>query len=131
MDTQTEDHGRQQAKAQLESILEMVSKLMNAAPEEAQDTAREEIQQDPLSVAVRGGWHSPGESSIEPPIEFNILLCTGGPAVRIIGELDEHQEPSSAQLEYQDWFTPWTTYPLTEEEESAVLAYCQVFYFGE
>lgn len=129
MDTQTEDHGRQQAKAQLESILEMVSTLMNAAPEEAQDAARETIEQDPLSITVRSGWHTPGDKvEIE---EFNILLCTGGPAVRIIGDLSEHMEPSSATLQYQDWGTPWTIYYLTEEEEQAVLAYCGCFYFGE
>jgi hypothetical protein len=61
-----------------------------------------------------------------------ILLCTGGPAVRVFGTLDEHMQPDSARLEYQDWFTPWAPYVCpTEAESDALLTYCQQFYFGE
>jgi hypothetical protein len=45
------------------------------------------------------------------PSEFMILLCTGGPAVRIRGELDRYSEPEKPRIEYQDWFTPWQTLP--------------------
>jgi len=35
-------------------------------------------------------------------VNLEILLCTGGPVVRIVGDLSQHHEPDSARLEYQD-----------------------------
>ena len=110
-----EDHGKQQAKAQIESIIEMVAAL-NTKNENKRESAIETIQNDPLSVEVRSNWHAPGADAT--PEEFKILLCWGGPACRIIGELSEYNEPEKARIEYQDWFTEWTDYPLTEEEEA-------------
>ena len=49
------------------------------------EIARATILQDPLSVQVRSGWCSPG-SGPGSPEEYEILLATGGPAARIIGE---------------------------------------------
>jgi len=92
-----------------------------------EDTAREEIQESPLSVQVRSDWHNPGEES--EAAEFEILLTTGGPALRIRGELDEHKQPDRAYLEYQDWGTPWTQY--FDVEQETLLEYCWCFYFGE
>lgn len=109
---------------------------MTASEEDRQnyhdeDDARENISDDPLSVEVRSGWHTPGDED-DKPTEYLILLCTGGPAVRIIGDLDEHQQPDSAKIQYQDWFTPWETLlPLKEEEHDALLSYARQFYFGE
>ena len=123
-----EDRGKRQAKAQIESIVKMVAAL-NSENDENREEALEAIQYDPLSVEVRSGWHSVG--STHPPDEFCILLCWGGPACRIIGELDEHAHPEKSRLEYQDWFTNWTEYPLTEGEAAAVQTYCEQFYFGE
>jgi hypothetical protein len=93
-----------------------------------EDAARQTIEEDPLSIWVRSGWHNLGEE-VENE-EFEILLCTGGPAVRIVGELDSGQ-PSSARLEYQDWYEPWTEYlDMTSEEREYLLKYCQVFPFA-
>jgi hypothetical protein len=122
-----ENHAKDQAAAQLESILEMVEKLGNETTEEE---AREEIQNDALSVEIRSDWHSPGDDRGDS-LEFRILLCTGGPAVQLVGELGKYKEPESVKLQYQDWFTPWTDYPLDSEEEEKVLTYCRQFYFGE
>jgi hypothetical protein len=36
-----------------------------------------------------------------------------------------------AKIQYQDWFTPWTDYRLTSEQEEIVLTYARCFYFGE
>jgi len=72
------------------------------------DLALQSVQEDPLSVEVRSGWHTPGKGAGDE--EFMILLCTGGPAVRIMGKLDEYGQADRAWLEYQDWFTPWTEY---------------------
>jgi hypothetical protein len=116
---------KHQAEAQLESIRDMVCRLRT----EDHDDAYEEIQSDPLCIEVRSGWAPVGQAF--EPEEFMILLCTGGPAVRIIGELDEHLEPIACALQFQDWFTPWVDYPLTAEEQDDVLTYCQQFYYGE
>ena len=91
------------------------------------ESARERIQESPLSVQVRSGWASVGDALNAE--EFEILLTTGGPALRICGELGAHCEPSRAWLEYQDWGTGWTQY--FDVEQSTLLTYCSVFYFGE
>jgi len=92
------------------------------------DEAQQRIQEDPLSVQIRSGWYSVGEKP--EPVEFEILLCTGGPAVRIRGELGQYNEPDRAWIEYQDWFTPWTEF-FADQDTDALLTYCQQFYFGE
>lgn len=96
---------------------------------ESEDDAREAIQNDTLSVEVRKDWYAPGHED-DKPSEFQILLCTGGPAVRIMGELDDYCEPQRAWLEYQDWGTPWTQL-FNEIDQDTLLQYCQQFYFGE
>lgn len=70
-----------------------------------EDNARTTILEDALEVQVRSGWCNSKEDM--EPEEFFILLCTGGPALRIRGRLDRG-EPSRCWLEYQDWGTPWT-----------------------
>jgi hypothetical protein len=71
-------------------------------------SAQEDIDQSPLSVEVRSGWTAPGDEC--DPYEFRIILCTGGPAVQIHGEIGIDGEPCKAWLEYQDWGTPWVQY---------------------
>jgi len=100
------------------------------------DEARQRIEEDALSVQVRSGWHSPGDTEASKPEEYEILLCTGGPACRIIGELDQYMQPCTARLEVQDWFTPWTEMrplvgPDDYNSEPTLLAYASVFWFGE
>lgn len=93
------------------------------------DRARQAIEADALSIEVRSDWYNPG-SMDATPAEYNILLGTGGPASRIIGELDEHCQPESAHFEYQDWFKPWTEARLSSSDEAVLLKYAQAFYFG-
>jgi hypothetical protein len=97
---------------------------------ESADQARERIEQDPLSVQVRSDWHTPDEDPTDAGGQFEILLCTGGPACRIVGELDESFEPRTARLQHQDWGTPWADWPLDCEDEEVLLAYARCFYFG-
>ena len=132
-----QDHAREQAAAQYESIQEMLAaaevdydRLEELREEDGldeddeaelveleaaagdctdQEDAQQRISEDPLEVQTRSGWHAPGAEP-EADSEFYILLCTGGPAVRIMGELNERGEPDRAWLEYQDWGTPWTRY---------------------
>lgn len=122
-----EDEVEQWRETVVEAIVEF-----SIEPEDFEfdeEDARERIQEDPLSVEVRSGWCS-NPSELKPE-EYTILLCTGGPACRIIGDLSEHGDPETARIEYQDWFTPWVDYPLDSEEEADVVRYAQQFYFGQ
>ena len=120
-----------QARAQYDSIVEMVARLRatddNGLRPDA-DEARQAIEEGALSVQIRSGWYTPGTDKPAPE-EFEILLCTGGPAVRIVGDLD-HGEPSRPRLQCQDWFTPWTE-AMAGVDDDVLMAYCQCFYFGE
>src|SRR5437016_513403 len=82
-----EDTGRarQQARAQLASIEELIKCLEHAeactdtdcgadCPHDV-DEAREVIMGDALDVQVRGEWHTPGASDGAAPYEYKILLC--------------------------------------------------------
>lgn len=156
MTNRTEDRAKEQAAAQYSSIVDMLAavecdydrleELRDTDPEDLTDEDREElteleaaagdctdeedarqrISEDPLSVEVRSDWASPGEELT--PGEFQILLCTGGPAVRIMGELDRG-EPCRAWLEYQDWGTPWTQY--FGASSDTLCQYASHFFFGE
>ena len=126
------EHARSEARAQLATIQKLVSRARQAAADNDNDgleSIREEIQERPLSLEVRSGWVVPG-STMEAA-EYSILLCTGGPAVRLRGELGRYAEPDSAIMEYQDWGTPWTEYHITGEELDALLEYVRCFYFGD
>ncbi len=148
-----------QAKAQLDSIKAMLERLeharectgvgfcrLQATPDfmpwdeyHDEDAANQALDEDPLSVLVRSGWYDTVEShhrfdrgDVALPEEYEILLCTGGPAVRIRGDLNQNCEPETARLEYQDWGTPWTEYHTdTSNTHCHLLAYAQHFYFGE
>ena len=95
---------------------------------ESEDDARQMIEDDPLSIEVRSDWTMYGETLTAD--NFCILLSTGGPATRIIGDL-EGGEPSRPRLEVQDWGTPWTEHITTGAENEALEVYCRCFYFGE
>lgn len=157
IETTETNHALDQAKAQYECISEMVERLDHArncdcdyeqyvedsdlcdtdikfdSEEEFddyhnEDEAEQAIQDDPLSVQVRSDWYSVGDEDGGDPCEFEILLCTGGPACRIRGELN-NGSPYRAWLEYQDWGTPWTQY--FDATQNTLLAYANQFYFGD
>lgn len=111
---------------------EELAELSDAAGDcESREDAEQRIQEDPLSIEVRDGWYSPGsKEQMYDPEEFCILLGTGGPAVRIIGGIDENC-PSRPRLQVQDWGTPWTDYRGDKISRDDLLTYCQQFYFGE
>lgn len=111
-----------------EDMKELLELEKAAGDCESRDDAEQRIHEDALSVEVRTDWHSPGTDD-KAPDAFNILLTTGGPAVRIMGELNEHAEPYRAWLEVQDWGTPWTEY--CDADSGVLLAYARCFYFGE
>ena len=110
-------------------LKEELAELTAAAGDcESEEQARERIRDDALSLDVRSEWHSPGDAEGVQDAEFRILLTTGGPAARIVGELRDGQ-PHNPRLEVQDWFKPWTEYFGIDRD--VLQAYCEVFYFGE
>lgn len=111
-------NAEEQAQDQFESIEELL------AIENGEERCQQ-IQEKPLSVEFRSGWQTHGELEAA---EYRILLCTGNPAVQIVGNLNQHKVPCTATLQYQDWFTPWET---NYVDERTLLRFAQYFYFGE
>jgi hypothetical protein len=124
-----------QARAQLASVEEMVQAVRTAGEGDdydAQEEAQRAIHEDALSLEVRSGWHCPSVHGADAAAEeYRICLCTGGPAVQIVGTLGQYGEPDTARIEHQDWGTPWTDLPTTQDEESALVEYAGQFFFGE
>lgn len=103
---------------------EELAELTEAAGEYTnQDDAMAALYDSPLEVLVRSGWAGVGEE-LEAE-EFMILLCTGGPAVRINGEL-EGGEVTRAWMEYQDWDTPCAHY--IGASKSTLIEFAQYFF---
>lgn len=117
------DHAKDQAQAQLDNIKKLVAAL-DTQDDEALEAAHTAIYEDPLGVLYRSCWYAPGQGPDEPA-EALILLCTGGPAVRIIAQLEDEMVADS-RLEYQDWFMPWVELPLTSEDKQVIREYCYV-----
>ncbi|MDI6808177.1 MAG: hypothetical protein QME66_04230 [Candidatus Eisenbacteria bacterium] len=132
----TNDTAKEQAQVQLEAIQGLLAAYDQAKESGTVDhdgetltvdQFEERVHETPLCVEVRGGWHIPGAENKDS--EYTILLCTGGPAVRIIGDLSD--EPETARLEYQDWGTEWTDYHLTKEQEEQVIDYARFFNYED
>lgn len=127
-------HAIENARAWLQSIKEMVAVLHRAGnhDEKAREGAEEAIHNAPLSVDVRNtGWRAAGKGcDRECADEYQILLSTGGPALRIFGSL-ERGYPNDAYLQWQDWGTEWTNLDMPEREKEAVREFARCFYFGE
>lgn len=103
-----------------ESAREELAELEAQANDcEDAEEAQQRIQDDPLSVEYRSGWSNPGEDLT--PEEFRVVLCTGGPHVEIVGDLNQHGEPASVRVLYRDW---GTSGELFDFDHDAVLTYC-------
>lgn len=130
MTTTTEtNHAAANAAAWCETIIDQLARLKAARHEsdDAYETARQEIQESPLELSVRSHWAPLGASL--KPAEFCILLSTGGPALRIVGQLGRFGCPEDSRMQYQDWGTPWTDYRAIG---SAVLdSWAAQFYWGD
>jgi hypothetical protein len=135
---ESEEHAREQAKGKLQSIMALMERVHHAETCNGDDcpltkkemyhdmdATVEEVYESPLSVEVRSDWATPGKDLV--PMNYRLLMTTGGPAVKITGSLNEEGMPATAELEYQDWGTPWTTYPLNSEELQAILEFAQYF----
>ena len=114
-----DNRAREQAISQLDSIKEMMYDLKKA--EEIGDETLVEDNKTVIQDSVL---------SAAPVKNYEILLSTGGPACRIIGELDCNNDPKTAELQYQDWGIPWTDYVTTNSPDAeALLDFACQFYF--
>jgi len=94
------------------------------------DDVTQMVQETPLSVEVRSGWVAvTGEMSVA---EYKIVLSTGGPACQITGGLNQYSEPDEEQLnlQWQDWFKPWTDIQLEEAERVALMWFARQFIYS-
>ena len=139
MSTTKTDHALNNAICHMESMVEYFetgSYIEQCNPttqdqEEKLEEIREEILNSALSVEFRSGWYSSlyDKVRIGEPAEFKILLTWGGPALRIIGEIEENFAVNP-KLQFQDWGTPWTDLEITEDQQDALNWFCNCFYFG-
>lgn len=107
-----------------ENLADLRGLVEDAGDCKDREDAQQRIDEDPLSLRIFGE-RVDGEWEAD---KFEILLTTGGPAVRIMGDLSEHNEPTGAWLEVQDWGTPWTEYYETGVGD-VCLAYARCFCF--
>jgi hypothetical protein len=132
------DHAKESAQATVENIVELMNLWDEVEKHDIEtatveydgeqltrDQLQDRITELPLSLQVRSGWHTPGEA--ESSREYELLMSTGGPGVRIVGDLNNYGEAETARVEYQDWGTPWTEYRPSTEDEKDVLAFAQQF----
>jgi hypothetical protein len=146
--TAAEDWAKDQTEAELAALLteaeiarndddlreQVVVSIVNGSLEPKgfefdEDAALESILNAPLSVEVRSGWTTPGREM--EAAEFCLYLWrTGGPAVRIVGDICRG-EPSNPQVQHQDWGTRWKEFFPTEEQREALQTYVSQFYFGD
>jgi hypothetical protein len=127
------EHALRNATAWFEELREAYRYATTISDE--RDAERlDELRERPLSVLVREPWHEPGKPA--EPAEYEILLTTGDPALRVWGELSEHGEPVCADLEMQDWGVPWRkAWPWESADEAeakaALMWFASLFWYGE
>lgn len=97
-------------------------------PDDCLDDVRESIEEEAresiVSIEARSGWELPGRPLVAT--EGCITLSTGGPAVRIVGEID-CMELSYPRLEHQDSFTHWERMPLDDGQRAVLNWFVNLF----
>ena len=132
MTTTKTNHALNNAIGHIESMVENFKKdkhFFDIKDFDSQDELRESVLNSALSVEFRSGWYSLGENPLTAE-EFKILLSWGGPALRVIGKIDNNGLPVNPKLQFQDWGTPWTDFEITEDQQDALNWFCNCFYFG-
>ena len=135
--TENYEHAVSNAKAWFEEIRDAYRLQDATADGKESEQALDRMREAPLSVEVRGGWHTAGAEIVgNDAAEYVVLLSTGGPALRVWGEIGRYSEPENAQLQMQDWGVPWLeVWPCSVEEmdeaRDALLWFAGLFYYGE
>lgn len=120
-DTYSDLQDYDESELEMDSLIELQELTEQAAGCSDADEALERLEENPLDIQFRSDWESDRDELT--PHEFAVLLCTGGPAVRIRGELDHNGYPSRAWVEYSDWDTPWSE---LGSYQSSALEYAQL-----
>lgn len=126
MMTTEKSNSERQAEAQLSSIRELIAALRKAEAdddEDARDKALTAIDEDALEASVRCASWSTQYDTLEPD-EYRVLLAWGGPAVQITGDYSGG-ECETANLQHQDWGTPWIDFYTDVEDTAILLEYAQ------
>jgi len=100
-------------KKELDELQDIEDITKNPVPTEEQEERAEELR---ASLEENYG--------VEFQRTIIITLGGGGPAMRIVYYADEDR----AEYQFQNWFLPWTSAQLTNEEEETLLEYCQRFF---
>lgn len=118
----------------IEALLEALDQLQDDPdhPQEVEgetfedaDEVLERLHELPLEVAHRAGWFNPGEQMEAELAEVMILLSTGGPACRVLLDM-ERLWPHGAELQVQDWGTAWTAAPITRDQREALAKFAEL-----
>ena len=103
-------------------------KFMKLELDELQDI--EDISKNPVPTEEQSERADELRASLEENygVEFQrtiiITLGGGGPAMRIVYYADEDR----AEYQFQNWFMPFVSAELSNEEQEALLEYCQRFF---
>jgi hypothetical protein len=93
------------------------------------DPEREEIKEgEPLSILVRSDWYDPRQRP--EPEQYMILLAAGGPTVRIVGRLNDENNPSTARIQVHGGLGPWEDFEPADEGdvEATLLGYAHYYF---
>lgn len=118
------------ADGYLEDIRKAFATIDDSNDDAKADEARMNITYMALSVQTRGPWTLVGDTPVAGDGEYEVLLGTGGPACRVYGELSGYGEPETAELQWQDWGTPWERLRLSEQDQELILRFAREFYYG-
>tara|TARA_R100001163_G_C4891595_1_gene84328 strand:+ start:147 stop:536 length:390 start_codon:yes stop_codon:yes gene_type:complete len=103
-------------------------KFMKLELDELQDI--EDMSKNPVPTEEQSERADELRASLEENygVEFQrtiiITLGGGGPAMRIVYYADEDR----AEYQFQNWFMPFVSAELSNEEQEALLEYCQRFF---
>ena len=114
------DESKSQAKAQLDSLMEYQAHDAGTCPCYEDDN---EGTLDGTRCEIAEGYDYPQEASwvdnalsIETVRRIEILLTTGGGAVRAYGIVTSDVDIRTVGIEHQDWYEKWQDLPLTADE---------------
>ena len=70
--------------------------------------------------------------SVDEVREFSVVICTGGPAVKIVAKYwTDSSEAFYVALQHQDWFEGWADYDLNSKQQALVEEYVRHFVYIE
>lgn len=106
---------KEQAQHTFELLVNMGNARLNAETDDEVEEATIRIREDALEVKTTK--------------HYEIAVTLGGPNIWLHGELNEHNEPTTAQLECRWGTDKETIEPSNQKDKDALLEYARQFYF--